>query len=60
MLQNYVFQTYVYNLNMKHMGNKNSVRIVTLSDLGAKKINIYNIKNSKIKDKERKKERDNS
>ena len=28
------FRTYVYNLNMKYAGNKNSARIVTLSDLG--------------------------
>jgi len=28
------FKTYVYNLNMKYEGNKNSARIVTLSDLG--------------------------
>ena len=48
------FRTYVYNLNMKYAGNKNSARIVTLSDLGTHtQKNTSNNNNDKIKDKKK-------
>ena len=38
---------------MKYAGNKNSARIVTLSDLGTHTQNTSNNKNDKIKDKKK-------